>query len=153
MQIEIRPNTDLFTVDADAIAHGCNCLGVMGAGVALQVKIRYPEVYQSYKDYVKRMNYSKDILPGTAQCIETEDKTIFNLFTQYEMGRHAKAEYIAGAFAEMFGIAQLSHISTIAIPMIGAGIGGMKWEDVLLAIEQAENAMPWNGTLIIAIKD
>ena len=43
---------NLFNSEAQVIAHQCNCQGVMGSGVAKEVKSRYPHVYESYrKDY------------------------------------------------------------------------------------------------------
>lgn len=152
MEVQVIPNGDIFEIEADALAHGCNCLGVMGAGVALQVRTRMPSVYSAYQTHVKKCGYKKELLAGTCQMVQTDDKIVFNLFTQYEMGRHAKAEYVQSAFREMFQIAALKNLKTIVIPQIGAGIGGMKWEDVLFAIEQAEQEASWEGTLIIAIR-
>lgn len=43
---------NLFDCNADIICHQCNCQGVMGTGVALEVKRRYPNVFADYKkDY------------------------------------------------------------------------------------------------------
>ena len=39
---------DLFCSDARIIAHQVNCQGKMGSGVALQVKRKYPNVYNEY---------------------------------------------------------------------------------------------------------
>ena len=153
MQIEVRTSTDLFTVDAQAYAHGCNSLGVMGAGVALKVRLTYPDAYEQYKKYCKQKNYVKKELVGAAQLVTSTSPWIFNLFTQYEMGRHAQLEYVNSAFKEMFRLARMNSIETIAIPQIGAGIGGLVWEDVLYQIEKAEQDEPWDGTLIIAIRD
>lgn len=44
---------NLFDSQADIICHQCNCKGVMGSGVAKEVKVRYPHVYEAYhKDYL-----------------------------------------------------------------------------------------------------
>ena len=40
---------DLLTTDADIIVHGCNCQGVMGSGVAKQIKEKFPNAYTIYK--------------------------------------------------------------------------------------------------------
>jgi O-acetyl-ADP-ribose deacetylase (regulator of RNase III) len=42
---------DLLDQKTDVIAHQVNCLGVMGAGVALQIKNKWPEVYEGYKNF------------------------------------------------------------------------------------------------------
>ena len=44
---------NLFNTKANIICHQCNCQGIMGSGVALEVKNRYPKVYESYhNDYL-----------------------------------------------------------------------------------------------------
>lgn len=44
-------NGNLFDTDAEIICHQCNCQGVMGSGVAAEVKRRYPYVYMEYREY------------------------------------------------------------------------------------------------------
>lgn len=44
---------DILTVTHGIIAHQCNCRGVMGAGLALQVRNKYSKVYSEYIDAYK----------------------------------------------------------------------------------------------------
>lgn len=52
---------DLFSVTQGIIGHQVNCKGVMGGGVALQVKNNYYNVYKEYRDLCSK-NKSKDLL-------------------------------------------------------------------------------------------
>ena len=47
----IHKKCDLFESGADMICHQVNCMGVMGSGVAKQVKERYPKVFEEYVNW------------------------------------------------------------------------------------------------------
>ena len=65
------------------IGHQVNALAVMGAGVAKQIKARWPDVYKSYVRYCKRYPDAHNIL-GKVQFCEAEDgKYVANLFGEY----------------------------------------------------------------------
>jgi len=61
-------NGDIFESDCDIIMHQVNCKGVMGSGVAKQVKDRYPEVYKYYKSICMAHKKSEDLL-GKCQFV------------------------------------------------------------------------------------
>ena len=45
---------DIFRISQVCnFAHGCNCAGVMGKGIALQFKKRFPQMYEQYKTCVE----------------------------------------------------------------------------------------------------
>ena len=83
---------DIFESGANVICHQVNCQGVMGSGIAKQVREKYPEVYKQYKilcDYVKN-NPNKRLL-GSRQFIEvSKNKYIVNLFAQENYGYDGK---------------------------------------------------------------
>ena len=57
---------NLLDATEDIIAHQVNCMGVMGSGLAKQIRNKYPEVYANYKDYLK--NYKGKILGCSTKC-------------------------------------------------------------------------------------
>ena len=96
---------NIFDSDADAILHQVNCQGVMGSGVAKQVRERFPTVFQYYKslcEYDKQVmadrGLTKSTLLGRIQVVHKEDYTvrvkdkdvspqvIVNLFAQDKYG-------------------------------------------------------------------
>lgn len=95
-------NGDIFNCDADAILHQVNCQGVMGSGVAKQVREKFPTVFRYYKarcDEDKRnridFGFKKSSLLGLAQVCYKEDylvgdvkdsQVIVNLFAQDRYG-------------------------------------------------------------------
>lgn len=121
-------NGDLLAAKETYIAHQVNCYGVMGKGVALQIKNRYPDVFRRYRDYCN--NHIVRNLIGRILLIPTDDrKIICNLFGQENFGYSKQFTNIA-ALSKAFE--SLEHIvplhETIAMPyMIGCGNGGADW--------------------------
>lgn len=114
--------------NVDAIMHGCNCLGAMGAGIALQVKNRFPEAYEVYKE----MERTIGLHPGWFSVCDVYDPPIVNLHTQDVVGKgSARLEWIELSitrFKETLPIVR--HQRKFAMPKIGAGLGGLNWNDV-----------------------
>lgn len=113
---------DLFTAPEDYIAHGCNAQGVMGSGVALEIRRRFPDAYKAYMA-------TKPLLVGTAVI----SGRVINLITQQTYGRekkkYASPEWIHAALLSME--TQIPGGKSIAMPAIGAGLGGLNfWNDV-----------------------
>ena len=86
---------NILNAKEDIIGHQVNCMGVMGSGLAKQVRNKYPEVYNHYvqtvnwvKEENKRGNIKNDNLLGSCVFSKTNDgKTIANIFGQYSYGR------------------------------------------------------------------
>ena len=87
---------DIFDCDADAILHRVNCQGVMGSGVAKQVRERYPFVYEQYHNlYLVAKAELKSLLGSIQICPKTKSYTqnlidnqaIVNMFAQDRYGR------------------------------------------------------------------
>lgn len=136
---------DLFqNKDVQAYAHGVNCQGVMGAGIAVEFARRYPVMYDWYK------TLCKSGLPLLASCrlYQAERPAIFNLFTQPRPERGAAMyKALRDALKEMRDLADESGITTIAMPRVGCGIGGLRWPITRAIIEDVMAG--WSGTLYV----
>jgi O-acetyl-ADP-ribose deacetylase (regulator of RNase III) len=140
---------DLFVnrFEVQAFAHGCNCQGSMGAGVAKGLKEQYPEMYEEYRRRCKADPRQFNL--GDCFLWKEEGKPwVFNLGTQewYWRGR-ASYEAIEVALEEMKQQANEQEIHTIAIPRIGVGYGGLSWKKVRAIIERVFE--DWVGTLYV----
>lgn len=126
---------DLFEAEEEIIAHGCNTFGVMGAGVARLVREKHPYAYEVYRDACLAGTF----VVGTAQPVWSDDKIVYNLGTQRAPGPDATPWGVFLAFANMGEGLAVSDFYTVAIPRIGAGIGGLHWEtQVAPAIQEAQ---------------
>lgn len=118
---------DLFeTPEFVGLAHGCNCAGAMGKGIALQFRQRFPGMYQAYR----RACDAGEFELGDVFVWQAEDRTVFNLATQKHWRSDAELSAIRESTAEMLAEAERLKIEIIALPQIGAGLGGLEWEEV-----------------------
>lgn len=118
---------DLFEASGlDALAHGCNCAGAMGKDIALEFRRRFPEMYAEYNERCARGRFNL----GDVFAWAHEDITVFNLGTQKSW--RAKADLIAvtAALESMIRLAEQAGIRRVGLPRIGAGLGGLAWQDV-----------------------
>ena len=135
---------DIFNCSENIIVHQTNCQGVMGHGIALQVKQKYPDVFKGYYHYCKT-NKIEDIL-GTALICECSDgKYIANIFGQVNYGKGLQTDYKAleNGFKEVRDFAFEKSLS-IAIPeKIGCGLAHGDWNIVLPIIQEIFKDMPY----------
>jgi O-acetyl-ADP-ribose deacetylase (regulator of RNase III) len=140
---------DLFAnrFNALALAHGCNCKGSMGAGIAVSFKERYPAMYEEYRRRCKAT--PREFNPGDVFLWKEEGKPwVFNLATQDDYWRsRATYENVEKCLSRMKHIADQEGVSTIAIPRIGAGYGGLSWNKVKPIIDRI--LQDWSGTLYV----
>lgn len=140
---------DLFAnrFNASALAHGCNCPGSMGAGIAVGFKERYPAMYQEYRLRCKAA--PREFNPGDVFLWKEEDKpSIFNLATQEDYWRsRATYENVEQCLLTMKTIANSEGVSSIAIPRIGTGYGGLSWKKVKPIIDRIYGN--WSGILYV----
>jgi O-acetyl-ADP-ribose deacetylase (regulator of RNase III) len=119
---------DLF--DYPVIGHGCNCQGVMGAGVAGVVARRWPSI----RDYDRE----HPGVPGGLAKFNTLSasggpSTVYNLYTQLNPGANASLPLIRSALK----LALTDNKNRLfAIPWIGCGIGGLQKHAVLEILEE-----------------
>jgi O-acetyl-ADP-ribose deacetylase (regulator of RNase III) len=128
---------NLFESDTEAIVNTVNCVGVMGRGIALQVKKRYPGNFVAYERACKR----GEVAPGKMFVYETQQlilpKYIINFPTKRHWRGASKIEDIILGLADLQKVIGDYNISSIAIPPLGAGLGGLDWQTVKREIDIA----------------
>jgi O-acetyl-ADP-ribose deacetylase (regulator of RNase III) len=123
---------DLFESGADIIAHGCNCVGGFGSGVAGQIAKRYPRVRNAYLERHEELGWEL----GDVQFVYAElgkGLYIANCATQkeyYPRDRvHADYDAIRTAMTRVKQWAK-GQGKSVAIPKIGAGLAGGDWNRI-----------------------
>lgn len=129
--LEVRYG-DLLNSNANYICHQVNCLGVMGAGVAKQIKASYPQVFVAYKKYCNT-TADKRALLGQAIAVDIgEERKIINLFGQYGYGRKRETDMTALTQACQRVVKNSTTNDVIAMPYrIGCGLAGGDWGEVM----------------------
>ncbi|MDE6288710.1 MAG: macro domain-containing protein [Muribaculaceae bacterium] len=118
---------DIFNINGvNSYAHGCNCAGAMGKGIALQFRNKFPDMYARYNIMCKNGSYK----PGDVFDYNYGAGHVYNLGTQETWRTKARLEYIEQSVRKMLEQATKENVNKIALPAIGAGLGGLKWDDV-----------------------
>lgn len=119
----------------DAIVNPVNCVGVMGKGLALEFKNRYLLNYMAYKAHCD----AGMMKPGELYCYEQLDKPqwIINFATKDHWRDPSKMEWVASGLAQLREWIIEKNIQSIAIPALGAGLGGLPWVDVKAQISES----------------
>ena len=102
-----------------------NTVGFMGAGIALEYKRRYPEMYDEYK--LKCLNGELKI--GKLHVWKKEEQWILNFPTKIHYSNQSKIEYINRGLEEFISTYNELEIKSIAFPQLGTQLGGLSWED------------------------
>lgn len=134
---------DLLASNLGFIAHGCNCRGVMGSGIAAQIRSRWPNVYEVYR--LKHQTMGLEL--GTILPVRTLDgRMIINCMTQDDYGTgkmHADYDAITSCIQLMDQHARDWDACEIGLPKIGAGLAGGDWdriEDII--VRNAKSFLP-----------
>lgn len=132
---------DLFSTDVEVIVHGCNNKGVMGSGVAKIIRDKYPEAYKEYKSTseIGYNKYNRDLPLGCIIPKKTNNKHIINAITQDGYGRdnykYVSYDAVDDCMINLNSYCLEHNLSTVAMPKIGAGLGGGNWEVIAAIIE------------------
>jgi len=136
---------NLFEAKSEALVNAVNCVGVMGKGIALQFKERFPNNNKVYVDACKR----KELEPGKLLAVWDENmhlgkKLIINFPTKIHWRNPSKYEYIEKGLVALRDLLITRDIKSVAIPPLGSGNGGLDWQKVRPMIEQSLKGLPTN---------
>lgn len=109
------------------IVHGCNCVGVWGAGVAKALRSAFPEAHEADRALSGVITPLERL--GTHTSCAVRGKVIHNAYTQLRYGSgHRDLDYNA-LIDSIVGICKTLEKGTpVAVPRIGAGLGGGDWD-------------------------
>ena len=143
-------NGNIFDTHCNIICHQVNCQGVMGHGIAKQVKEKYKGVFNEYKRYCDAHADNREAMLGEALIVDVdygaavldwlvnkERKYIANIFGQLTYGTGLRTNYKALVLGlEVVANFAKEHNLSVAIPYkIGCGLAGGDWNKVNILIE------------------
>ena len=143
MAIEFRDG-DLFVLGFPALAHGVNCQGQLG-GLALHFAHRWPDMADAYVD---ECSGSRLALGGMFVWTAADGTVIYNLATQLHGGPNAELDAIESSLRSAVKHAEDHEITSIGLPRIGAGIGGLEWKAVQAVMAEVADT---TGVLLVVV--
>ncbi|MBU1052856.1 MAG: macro domain-containing protein [Proteobacteria bacterium] len=128
---------DILQADAQALVNTVNCVGVMGRGIALQFKNRFPDNFKRYKAVCDK----KELQPGKMLIYDLNrlynPRYVVNFPTKRHWKGKSRMEDIEVGLQALVTEVRKRSIHSIAIPPLGCGLGGLHWADVRARIEAA----------------
>ena len=144
---------DLITDSpASVICHQVNCQGVMGSGIAKQIRIAYPRVFEQYQIYCSEKMSNNQPLLGRCQLVYTDCKKfriVANLFGQGQYGTEKQQTDYKALQTALRSLAHNKFLAdrhlTVAFPYgMGCGLGGGDWNNVSKLIDSEFKDYPGN---------
>lgn len=124
----VEKTGNLFDAETDAIGHGVNCKGLMGAGIAVQFRNRWPDMYSEYRKLcLEGLLSPGQIYPYRDHTLHV---TLVNIASQEYPGPDAKLEWLVTGVSNALAYCHERGLSSLAVPRIGCGIGGLDWRIV-----------------------
>lgn len=120
---------DLLAADADALVNTVNTVGVMGKGIALAFKKRFPENYEAYREACEQgeVRLGSMFVQATGMF---RPRFIVNFPTKQHWKSRSRLADIDTGLAALVEVIRDEAITSIAVPPLGCGHGGLAWVDV-----------------------
>lgn len=133
---------NLLESDAEALVNTVNTVGIMGKGIALQFRQAFPEVFAEYERACSR----NELQPGKVQVVPLQrldgPKYVINVPTKRHWKGKAKIEDIESGLRALTNALKQYGITSVAVPPLGCGNGGLNWSDVEPRIRSALGSLP-----------
>jgi len=128
--------------DVDAIVNTVNCVGVMGKGIALQFKNKWPGNFAAYAAACK----AGTVRPGRMFVFDSgglvRPNYIINFPTKNHWRGSSSLDFIHDGLIDLIREVRRLGIRSIAVPPLGCGNGGLEWNEVRPMIEAAFDDLP-----------
>jgi|SRR5690606_37308725 len=122
---------NIFESTADALVNTVNTEGIMGKGIALQFKKEFPNNYKVYRELCKKKEFGiGDLLFFEESNFVLGSKWIINFPTKTTWRKPSEYSYIEKGLETLVNKVSEYPISSIAIPPLGSGNGGLEWSKV-----------------------
>ena len=139
---------NILAEDAEALVNTVNCDGFMGRGIALQFKKAWPDNFKAYANACRK----KEVRPGRMFVFETgrliSPRYIINFPTKVHWRGKSRIAYIETGLNALVEEVKGRGIQSVAIPPLGAGLGGLDWGKVRPLIERAMEELPNVRTIL-----
>jgi O-acetyl-ADP-ribose deacetylase (regulator of RNase III)/uncharacterized protein YwgA len=129
---------DLFDSKAQTLVNTVNCVGVMGKGVAEQFKKRFPAMFDDYVGRCKR----KEVRIGEPYLYRTAGVQILNFPTKDHWRSPSRLKDIERGLDYFVDHAVAWDITSVAMPPLGCGNGGLEWSEVGPLIYRKLHGLP-----------
>lgn len=126
----------ILDAQVEAIVNPVNCVGVMGAGLALAIRQQWPRVYEDFRHATTngliRIGYIHSSSTG-----QDRPRLVMHLPTKLHWRDPSRLEWVEAGMRELVEKAAEMNLRSVAIPALGCGLGGLRWAAVEPVIQDA----------------
>ena len=122
---------NIFNTKAQTIVNTINCVGVMSKGIALVFKLRYPEMFDLYKEHCDKGRLSIGKLWLYKNNTSQNPSWVLNFPTKDDWKNPSKIEYVELGLKKFLDTYKEKGITSIAFPLLGTANGGLDEQEVL----------------------
>lgn len=133
---------NLLEADTEALVNTVNTVGVMGKGIALMFKEAFPENFRIYAAACKAGDVCVGHMLVTERKALMGPRWIINFPTKKHWRHPSRMEWIVDGLQDLKQVVAEKGITSVALPPLGSGNGGLDWNDVRPRIEAALGSMP-----------
>ncbi|MEV4346182.1 macro domain-containing protein [Actinoplanes sp. NPDC049596] len=137
---------DLLAAEVEALVNAVNTVGVMGKGIALQFKRAFPANYRAHRAACAK----GDVRLGQVWVFDEDERCVINFPTKRHWRDKSYLPDVEAGLDSLVAAVRERGITSLAIPALGCGAGGLDWSDVRPLIERACARMPEVRALIFA---
>lgn len=127
---------NLLDSEAQALVNTVNTVGVMGKGIALQFKERFPENFRAYSRACKNGEVKTGKMFVCDELTINGQKTIINFPTKEQWFRKSEYKFIEDGLQDLVNVIRNRNLKSVAIPPLGAGNGGLSWNKIKMLMTQ-----------------
>jgi O-acetyl-ADP-ribose deacetylase (regulator of RNase III) len=139
---------NLLEAEAEALVNTVNTVGVMGKGIALMFKERFPENFRAYQAACKAGTFHVGDMLVTQQARLDGPKWIINFPTKEHWRNPSRIEWVESGLQRLRQVLVERGIASVALPPLGSGNGGLHWEDVKARIVAALSDLPGVNVMV-----
>lgn len=137
----VNGEADIFAAPVQALVNPVNILGIMGKGLALEFKDKYPKASAHYTAACKRADFQI----GTVCSFVENGQAVIHFPTKTTPHKPSEYRYIQLGMIALVDEMHRLNISRIAIPALGCGLGGLAWVRVKGIILTALGSATWDA--------
>ena len=123
---------NIFTTECQTIVNTVNCFGIMGAGIALECRYRYPDMFERYKEMCDK----KQLDIGKLYLYQSSKRWILNFPTKNHWKFPTKPIYLEKGLIKFKETYEQKKITSIAFPLLGAQNGGLSKDESLELLQK-----------------
>lgn len=135
MRLIERAEGDLFAAGLPALAHGVNCMGGVGTGLAKEFWRRWPAMHRLWRARCREGR----LLPGDV-FVWAGPPRVYNLAVQLRPNSTVTLAAVEVVVARMLALAEAAEVTAVGMPRLGCVAGGLRWIDVSGVLQDVSSA-------------